>query len=92
MKIKGKIVRKRPYFDHEDGSVNCITFLEVENAIIINGESIKIIPILCTDSTMTKAVGENIEVEGEIEYKRIFTSSGKRCLSPIPTLRSTACC
>lgn len=90
MKIKGKIVKKRPYFDNEDKTINCITFLEVENGIIVNGETIKIIPILSTDSAMTKAVGEDIEVEGEIEYKRIFTSSGKRCLSPIPTLRSTA--
>jgi hypothetical protein len=92
MKVKGKIVRKRPYFDHEDGSINCITFLEVENAITINGEAIKIIPILCTESSLTQNVGDNVEVEGEIEYKRIFTSSGKRCLSPIPTLRSIACC
>lgn len=90
MKVKGKIVRKRPYFDDEDHSINCITFLEIENAIMVNGEPIKIIPILCQDSVLTQSVGENIEIEGEISFKRICTASGKRSLSPIPTLISTA--
>lgn len=86
MKMKGKIVRTRPYFDIEYKNVNAIMFLELETGIELNGDRIKIIPILSEDSMLAQEVGESVEVEGEIVFRRILTASGKRNSSPIPTL------
>lgn len=86
MKVKGKIVRTRPYFDLEYRNVNAIMFLELDAGIELNGDRIKIIPILSEESTLSQEVGESIEVEGEIVFRQILTASGKRNSSPIPTL------
>lgn len=87
MKVSGKIVRKRAYFDSEDVNINCITFLEIDDGIMVNGDKIKIIPILSEDSLIPQTIGENVEVEGEIVFKQIVTSSGKRNSSPMPILQ-----
>lgn len=86
MKLKGKIVRTRPYFDEEYRNVNAIMFLELDSGIELNGDRIKIIPILSEETMLPQEVGASIEVEGEIVFRRILTASGKRNASPIPTL------
>ncbi|BCJ86364.1 hypothetical protein [Effusibacillus dendaii] len=87
MKLTGRIVRKRAYFDSEDRNINCITFLEIDDGVVVNGDKIKIIPILSEDSQIPQAVGESVEVEGEIQFKQIVTSSGKRNSSLMPILQ-----
>ncbi|WP_018133458.1 hypothetical protein [Effusibacillus pohliae] len=89
MKITGKIVRKRAYFDTDDRTINCIAFLEIDDGLLVNGDKIKIIPVLGEDSLIPQASGENVEIEGEIVFKQIVTSSGKRNSSPIPILQPT---
>ncbi|GAB7386215.1 hypothetical protein BSNK01_00500 [Bacillaceae bacterium] len=87
MKIRGKIVKKRPYVDIEEKDINCITFVDVEDGIDVNGDKIKIIPILSDDSKIPQQIGESVEVDGKIEFKKIVTPSGKRNLSPVPVVR-----
>jgi len=89
MRIKGKIFKKRSYIDNDFSDVNCIAFVEIDNGINVDGDTIRIIPILCDRSSISKGVGESIEVEGNIEFKSITTRSGKRNLSPVPVLRLT---
>lgn len=86
MKVKGKIVRRRPYLDNEYRNVISILFLELESGIELNGDQIKIIPILSEESMSSEDIGENVEVEGEIVFRQILTASGKRNSSPVPTL------
>lgn len=86
MKIKGKIVKKRPYTDAEIRNVNCITFLEIDDGLVVNGDTVKILPILSHEQMIPQKVGEVIEVDGDMIYKQIITSSGKRSMSAIPTL------
>ncbi|GAX89965.1 hypothetical protein [Effusibacillus lacus] len=87
MKITGKIVRKRAYFDSEDTNVNCIAFIEIDDGVLVNGDKIKIIPMLSDGSQIPQDIGESVEIEGEIVFKQIFTSSGKRNSSPVPILQ-----
>ncbi|MFC4769748.1 hypothetical protein [Effusibacillus consociatus] len=86
MKISGKIVKKRTYIDNEDRNINCITFLELDKGITVNGDRIKIIPLLSEETMVPQNVGDNIEVDGEIIFKKIFTMFGNLSSSPIPTL------
>lgn len=87
MRVTGKIVRKRAYFDTEDRNINCIAFIEVDDGLLVNGDKIKIIPILSDDSRIPQTIGESVLVEGDIVFKRIVTSSGKRNSSPVPILQ-----
>lgn len=87
MKVSGKIVRKRAYFDSEDVNVDSIVFLEIDNGIEVNGDKIKIIPVLAEEILIPQKVGDNVELEGEIIYREIITPSGKKNSSPVPTLR-----
>ncbi|MFC4769281.1 hypothetical protein [Effusibacillus consociatus] len=87
MRVTGKIVRKRAYFDTTDRDINCIAFIEIDDGIFVNGDKIKIIPILGEESRIPQSIGENIAVEGEIVFKQIVTSSGKRNSSPVPILQ-----
>jgi len=86
MIISGKIVKKRTYFDHEDVNINCIAFLELERGIVVNGDRLKIIPILSQESMVPQMVGESIEIDGDIVFKKIVTAFGSVSTSPIPTL------
>lgn len=87
MKIRGKIFRKRSYRDYTCENINCISFLEIDNFLQVSGEKIKIIPILSQDSTMLQMVGKSVEIEGEIELRKIITSLGIPILFPIPVIR-----
>ena len=85
MKIKGKVYNKRPYIDKQKQNVKNILFIEIEKAIQINGDVIKLIPIL-SQSSANYSVGEQIEVDGEIKLEHIMTPTGKPCFLPIPVL------
>ncbi|MED4226330.1 hypothetical protein [Neobacillus cucumis] len=84
MRIRGKIFKKRPYPKLLYNNINCISFLEVEHGIQVEGDHIKIIPILSEESYVSPLVGEKVEIEGELKWRRIITSSGKLSFSPIP--------
>jgi hypothetical protein len=86
MKIKGVIYKKRAYVDREKPNVTVILFIELEEKIDVNGEAIRIIPILSSYPSSYR-VGEQIEVSGEVRYESIWTSTGQRSLSPIPVIR-----
>jgi hypothetical protein len=84
LRIRGEIFKKRTYPKLLYNNINCISFLEVEHGIQVEGDHIKIIPILSEESDVSLLVGEIVEIEGEIKWKRIITSSGKLSFSPIP--------
>jgi hypothetical protein len=86
MKIKGDIYKKRAYVDREKPNVTVILFIELEEKIDVNGEAIRIIPILSSFPS-SYSVGEQIEVSGEVRYESIWTSTGQRSFSPIPVIR-----
>jgi hypothetical protein len=83
--IKGKVYNKRPYVDKHKQNVTNILFIEIEKAIQINGDMIKLIPILSQFSA-NYCVGEQIEADGEIKFENITTPTGKPCFLPIPVL------
>lgn len=86
MKITGIVFRKRSYRDYEYAYMGCITFLEIQNEVHINGERLKIIPLLSRNPDLTGEVGEWMEVDGDLEMKRILALNGNRNLLPIPVL------
>ncbi len=86
MKIKGVIYKKRVYVDREKPNVTTILFIELEEKIDINGETIRIIPILSSNPSSYR-VGEQIEVNGEVRFECIWTSTGKLSFSQIPVIR-----
>ncbi|MEW9673707.1 hypothetical protein [Ammoniphilus sp. 3BR4] len=87
MRVQGKIFKKRPYLNSENKNINCIAFMEMSDGVEINGDHVKIIPILINDAELKHIVGENIEVDGEIRFERILTMTGIRSLHPIPVLQ-----
>ncbi|MEW9673451.1 hypothetical protein [Ammoniphilus sp. 3BR4] len=86
MKFKGVIYKKRAYVDREKPNVTDILFIELEEKIDVNGETIRIIPILSYKPSSYR-VGEQVEVNGEVRFESILTSTGKRSFSPIPVIR-----
>jgi hypothetical protein len=85
--LPSQIIQKRPYVDWEEPDMNCLAVIEVNNGTIINGEKIKILFIVSDSSMIPQSMGEDVEIIGKIEFKRIITPSGKRNLSPIPVLK-----
>ena len=86
MRIRGKIFKKRPYPNHGHKNINCISFLEAEHVVQVGEDRIKILPILSEESAVSWIIGEKVEIEGKIEWKRIITSVGKPSFLPIPVL------
>lgn len=89
MKIKGTIFKKRTYFDSECRNLNCITFIQVEPGLLLDGCLIKILPILSSSCSMMKNVGDTVEVEGKVEFQAITTVMGSRNLHPVPVMKET---
>ncbi|MES0857604.1 hypothetical protein ABS784_15520 [Geobacillus sp. G4] len=89
MRVAGTIVKKRSYFDSEDKNINCILFIESDEEIVVNGDKIKIIPVLARGSAVSRNEGEHIEVDGEVVFKKIKTSLGHLSFCPIPAIKAT---
>lgn len=87
MKLKGTIFKKRTYFDNKCRDLNCITFIEVEPGLLLDGCMIKILPILSTSCAMMKNEGDTVEVEGNVEFQSITTVMGIRNLHPVPVMK-----
>ena len=87
MIIKGKIYKIRPYVDSECLDLNNIGFMESEEGIQLNGQIIKIIPILLEELRIKGITSDKVEVDGDIEFKQIITLLGRPSLLPVPTLR-----
>ncbi|MEW9673712.1 hypothetical protein [Ammoniphilus sp. 3BR4] len=87
MKIKGTIFKKRTYFDSECRNLNCITFIQVDPGLLLNGCMIKILPILSPSCSMVKIEGDLLEVEGKVEFHAITTVMGNRNLHPVPVMK-----
>lgn len=88
MKIKGEIYKIRSYFDYNLQKNINISFIEADELIKVNGTMIKLIPIISESSSNFK-VGEKIEVDGEIRFEYIKTSTGNRSAAPIPVVRQS---
>lgn len=86
MRIRGEIFKTRSYPNYGHKKFNCISFLEVEHEVLVGEDKLKIIPILSEESDISGTVGEKVEVQGKIEWKRIITSTGKPSFLPIPVL------
>lgn len=84
MKIRGEVFKQRPYPKLWYNNNNCIFFLEAEHGVQVGEDRIKILPILSEELEVSLLVGERVEIEGEIQWKRIITPSGKLSFSPIP--------
>lgn len=87
MWVRGKVFKQRRYIDSKYSRIKSILFITMEEAISVNGEKIKVIPILTEDPYNHHEIGENIDVDGEIEYLNILTPLGQRSIHPIPVLR-----
>jgi hypothetical protein len=87
MKIQGKIYKIRPYEDSECHNFHYIGFLESDDGIQLDGQTIKIIPLLIEELWTKELTIEKVEVDGDIEFKQIITLSGKRSFYPVPTLQ-----
>lgn len=87
LKVKGRIVKRRPYMDWEEVESDCLAVMEMDEGTIVNGDKLKIISLLSGDSMIPEGDGEPVEVIGEIEFKRIITPTGERNFSPIPVLK-----
>ncbi|USK36610.1 hypothetical protein LIT25_28110 (plasmid) [Bacillus sp. F19] len=85
MRIKGEIYKKRSYKSSGLYHSTYITFIRVHQGIMINGENIIIIPIL-SDEMHRYEVGEHIDLNGRIEFKRIITSTGDLSFLPVPVI------
>ena len=86
MRIIGEIYKIRSYFDYDlQKNVN-ISFVETDELIKVNGTMIKLLPIISESSSNYKE-GEKIEVDGEIRFEYIMTSTGHRSAAPIPVIR-----
>lgn len=86
VRIKGVVFKKRPYLKQNYTKMICISFLEIEHAIQLGEDTLKITPILSTEALGSWAVGDEIDVEGIIQLIRIITLLGKPSLLPIPVL------
>ena len=87
MRIKGEVFKKRSYPYHSEENINCICFLEIDDAIQVGEDKIKVIPILSEESIVSRIIGNFIEVEGEIYWKQIITPLGRPNSLPVPILR-----
>ena len=88
MKIRGVICKKRSYRDNDKKKVTDIIFIEVAEKIKINGDLIKIIPII-SDHPSSYCIGEEIEVNRKVRLESILTYGGIRSFSPIPVIRTS---
>jgi hypothetical protein len=88
MKIRGEIYNKRSYQDPLRQNKMNILFVEVEEAVQVNGDMIKVLPIVSEQSFIDYSVGEKIEADGEIKFESIVTITGKRCFLPVPVFRT----
>jgi hypothetical protein len=86
MKIRGKIYNKRSY--QESLKQIHILFVEVDEAVQVNGEMIKLLPILSERSIIDFCIGEKIEADGDIQFEKIVTKIGKRSFQPIPVFQT----
>ncbi|MBK5463519.1 hypothetical protein [Peribacillus sp. TH27] len=86
MIVEGDIYRKRDYIDY-DPFFNYIIFLELKVNIEINGDNIKILPVICNRSRIRYKVGDSIKLQGRLLFKKISTSMGTRCVSPVPVFK-----
>ncbi|MEW9673765.1 hypothetical protein [Ammoniphilus sp. 3BR4] len=87
MKIKGKLFKKRHYHDLEFKKINCLSFLEIDNVVKVDGDRIKVIPVLSEESAISPNLGVSVEIDGEIEWKQIVTPMGNLISLPMPVLR-----
>ncbi len=87
MRIKGEVFKKRSYPYHAEENIDCICFLEIDDAIQVGEDKIKVIPILSEESIVSRIIGNFIEVEGEIYWKQIITPLGRPNSLPVPILR-----
>ncbi|MFF5400614.1 hypothetical protein ACFY5J_25170 [Peribacillus butanolivorans] len=86
MKIRGEIYKIRSYFDCNSQKKINISFILADELIKVNGSMIKLFPII-SESISNYKVGEKIEVDGEIRFEYIMTSTGSRSTAPIPVIR-----
>ncbi|HJV45428.1 MAG TPA: hypothetical protein VJ824_06845 [Bacillota bacterium] len=86
LSVRGKIYKKRPYYDNRIHHINCIAFLELDEGMKIFEDSIKIMPILCEGRRLALSVGENVEINGVMELRQITTISGERNIHSLPVL------
>ncbi|MEH7308048.1 hypothetical protein [Neobacillus drentensis] len=86
MKVRGEIYKIRSYFDYNLQKNINISFIEADESIIVNGTMIKLLPII-SESASDYREGEKIEVDGEIRFEYIMTSTGNRSAAPIPVIR-----
>jgi len=86
MKVRGEIYKTRTYFDYNLQKNINISFIEADESIKVNGTMIKLLPIISESSSYYRE-GEKIEVDGEIRFEYIMTSTGNRSAAPIPVIR-----
>jgi hypothetical protein len=87
MRIRGEIVRKRPYSKSGNRS-NYLLFLRVHDGVMVNGLRIHYIPVVISNE-MNFSLGGHVDITGKIQFQRIITPSGTLSFSPIPVLISS---
>lgn len=87
MRIQGEIVKKRAYKNDGDPNQNSILFIKVQDEIKVNGDRLKIIPMISSDPAWN--VGDPINAVGKIQFQRVRTFFGRLSFSPIPVFIPT---